>query len=116
MRRCNLGTGAPDPCLQSQAKTDRGLSEPLEVHDVAVLRCCVAPSLAVRRGGADDGLSFRFSGLRITVQDQPCWYSSLLSELRYTPIDAGVRGCMTRNETGQTLGVRLPVVTVLYHC
>jgi hypothetical protein len=39
-------------------------------------------------------LSFRFSGLRITVQDWPRRSACLLSGLRYTPIDARVRGCM----------------------
>ena len=45
-------------------------------------------------------VTFRFSGLRITVQDWPQWSICLLSELGYTPIDAGVRGCMR-------LGMRL---------
>jgi hypothetical protein len=44
--------------------------------------------------------TFRFSGLRITVQDRPQRSLWLLSGLRYTSIDASARGCMR-------LGMRL---------
>ena len=47
----------------------------------------------VVRGGVEPP-TFRFSGLRITIQDRPWKSFSLLSDLRYTPMDAGVRGCM----------------------
>jgi hypothetical protein len=47
----------------------------------------------VVRGGVEPP-TFRFSGLRITVQDRPRKSNCLLSDLRYTPIDAGVRRCM----------------------
>jgi hypothetical protein len=53
----------------------------------------------VVRGGVEPP-TFRFSGLRITVQDRPQRSVWLLSDLRYTPMDAGVRGCMK-------LGMRL---------
>jgi len=35
-----------------------------------------------------------FSVVRITVQDRPRRSLSLLSDRRYTPMDAGVRRCM----------------------
>src|SRR5919109_35909 len=38
--------------------------------------------------------TFRSSGLRNTVQDWPRSSTRLLSDLRWTPIDAGVRGRM----------------------
>jgi hypothetical protein len=44
--------------------------------------------------------TFRFSGLRITVQDEPQRSLCLLGDLRYTHMDADVRGCMR-------LGMRL---------
>lgn len=44
--------------------------------------------------------TFHFSGLGITVQDGPQRFLRLLSDLRYTLIDAGARGCMR-------LGMRL---------
>jgi len=53
------------------------------------LRC----SEGVVRGGVEPP-TFRFSGLRITVQDQPQRSPCLPSGLRYTPIDADVRRCM----------------------
>src|SRR5689334_1234495 len=46
----------------------------------------------VVRGGVEPP-TFRFSGLRITVQDRPQRSACLLSRPRYTPMDAGVRGC-----------------------
>ena len=51
-------------------------------------------SEVVVRGGIEPP-TFRFSGLRITIQDRPWKSFSLLSDLRYTPMDAGVRGCMS---------------------
>ena len=63
----------------------------------------------VVRGGVEPP-TFRFSGLRITVQDWPWRSICLLSDLRYTPKDAGVRRCMRlgmRLSSGPTLG-RLP--------
>jgi hypothetical protein len=54
--------------------------------------------------------TFRFSGLRITVQDRPRRSLSLLSDVRWTPIDAGVRGCM-RLQMRLAGSVRLPVGT-----
>jgi hypothetical protein len=56
--------------------------------------------MMVVRGGVEPP-TFRFSGLRITVQDRPGRSLDLLSGLRNTPMDAGVRGCMR-------LGMRLP--------
>jgi hypothetical protein len=44
--------------------------------------------------------TFRFSGLRITVQDRLGTSGCLLSDLRHRPMDAGVRRCMR-------LGMRL---------
>ena len=41
-----------------KSATDRSPSEPLAVHDVAVLRCCMASGVPVRWRGP----SFRFSG------------------------------------------------------
>src|SRR5215475_11186808 len=46
-------------------------------------------------------LTIRFSRLRITVQDQPGTSGRLLSDLRYTLMDADVRRCVR-------LGMRLP--------
>jgi hypothetical protein len=47
----------------------------------------------VVRGGVEPP-TFRFSGLRITVQDWPRRSTWLLSDPRYTLMDAGVRRCM----------------------
>ena len=44
--------------------------------------------------------TYGFSELRITVQDQPGTSGRLLSDLRCTPMDVGVRGCIR-------LGMRL---------
>jgi hypothetical protein len=38
--------------------------------------------------------TFRFSGLRMTVQDRPGRSCCLLSDVWCTPMDAGARGCM----------------------
>jgi hypothetical protein len=46
----------------------------------------------VVRGGVEPP-TFRFSGLRITVQDWPWWSTCLLSDRRYTPMDADTRRC-----------------------
>jgi hypothetical protein len=48
----------------------------------------------VVRGGVEPP-TFRFSGLRIAVQDWPRWSPCLLSVLRCMSIDAGVRRCMS---------------------
>jgi hypothetical protein len=53
------------------------------------LRC----SEVVVRGGVEPP-TFRFSGLRTTVQDWPRRSICLLSGPRYTPIDAGAHRCM----------------------
>ena len=53
------------------------------------IRC----SEVVVRGGVEPP-TFRFSGLRITVQNRPRWSAYLLGGQWYTPIDAGVRSCM----------------------
>ncbi len=45
------------------------------------------------RGGVEPP-TFRFSGLRITVQDRPQRSFRLFSELPCTPMDVGVPGCM----------------------
>jgi hypothetical protein len=47
----------------------------------------------VVRGGVELP-TFRFSGLRITVQDRSRKSLWLLSDPRCTPMDTGVRGCM----------------------
>ncbi len=49
---------------------------------------------------SDNALTFRFSGLRITVQDWPWRSACLLDDVRWTPVDTGARGCMR-------LGMRL---------
>ena len=43
--------------------------------------------------------TFRFSGLRITIQDGPWRSMCLLGELRCTPTDAGVPECMRLSQT-----------------
>jgi hypothetical protein len=77
-----------------RSATGRSLSGPLAADDVAVFGCCVR--LQARLGPA-----LPLSGLRITMQDWLRWPPCLLSVLRCTSIDAGVRGCMR-------LGMRLP--------
>ena len=47
----------------------------------------------VVRGGVEPP-TFRFSGLRITVQDWPRMSLRLLSDLRCTPINAGALACI----------------------
>jgi hypothetical protein len=47
-----------------------------------------------RAGDEGELLTFRFSGLRISVQDWPRRSIRLLSDLGCTPIDADVRRCM----------------------
>ena len=49
----------------------------------------------VRVVGGQGGVeppTFRFSGLRITVQGRPWQSRCLLSDMRWTPVDAGRRG------------------------
>jgi hypothetical protein len=49
--------------------------------------------LGVLRGGVEPP-TFRFSGLGITMQEWPWTSPCLLSDLRCTHMDAGVRACM----------------------
>jgi hypothetical protein len=52
--------------------------------------------------------TFRFSGLRITVQDWPRWSPCLLSDPRCTPMDAGARGRRTGLATTRPAGIATP--------
>ena len=90
----------------------RGESLPLGSPQLAKLADYTAK--LVVRGGVEPP-TFRFSGLRIIMQDWPRKSLCLLSGMRCTLIDAGARGCMTRNETAQ-FGSRPLVVTPDVRC
>ena len=57
----------------------------------------------VVRGGIEPP-AFRFSGLRITVQDRPQRSLWLLSDMPYTLVDTAGRGCMRLEMRLRTCG------------
>ena len=68
----------------------------------------------VVRGGVEPP-TFRFSVVRFTVQDRPRRSVWLLSDRRYTPMDAGVRRCM-RLEMRLCLGRDWPFSRLAGRC
>jgi hypothetical protein len=90
--------------------TPPALAEPGKARSPGCCRAILDALFAARTAASSAPLTFRFSGLRITVQDSPRGSLRLLSKLRCTPMDAGVRGCM-RLEMGLPRSARPLVVT-----
>jgi hypothetical protein len=87
-RACTAGGIAP---LGASGCSLTGGRLPFWLPQLAKLADYIAKPVV--RGGIEPP-AFRFSGLRITVQDRPRRSLWLLSGLRCTPMDAGVRRCM----------------------
>jgi hypothetical protein len=93
------------PAEAGRSEPESARTVPTGPAQVKLVRCCSLSS----NHGPDRTPTFRFSGLRIAMQDYARRSTCLLSEPRYTPIDVRVRGYMR-------LGMRLLRPTLLGCC